>query len=83
MAEDDANSMLAGGVLMCSIGTLLIVFRPVTKFERDSKDVEKIRKIWGMTKLETMPLVQGIVLVSVGALFVFTALAFKFAGAKP
>lgn len=75
--------MLVGGVLMCSIGTLLIVFRPVTKFERDSKEVEKIRQIWGMTKPETLPLVNGICFVCIGALFVLAALAFKFASTKP
>ena len=83
MANDDANSMLVVGVLFCSIGTLCIVFRPVTRFERDSKEVQKIRQIWGMTKPETLPLVHGICFVCIGALFVLAALAFKLAGAKP
>ena len=83
MADGDANSMLVVGVLLCSIGTLWIVFRPVTKFERDSKELQKIRQIWGMTKPETLPLVNGICFVSIGAFFVIAALAFKFAGAKP
>ena len=83
MTTDDANSMLGVGVLLCSIGTLLIVFRPVTKFERDSKEVQKIRQAWGMTKPETLPLVNGIFFVIIGALFVLTVLAFKLAGAKP
>ena len=83
MTTDDPNSMLVVGVLLSSIGTLWIVFRPVTKFERDSEKVQKIRQAWGMTKPETLPLVNGIFFVCIGALLVLTALAFKLAGAKP
>lgn len=83
MSNDDTNAMIAIGCLMCAIGTLYIVFRPVSKFERNSEELQKIRQIWGMTKPETMPLVVGILFVITGALFVLTVLAFKLAGAKP
>lgn len=50
MADDDTNSMLLVGVLLCSIGARCIVLRPVTKFERDSEKVQKTSTSMGNDK---------------------------------
>ena len=81
MSNDDANAMLGVGLLLGAIGIVEIVFRPV--FWPDSEQEQKIRQAWGMTKRETLPFVCGIGFLITGAFIVITALAFKFAGAKP
>ena len=84
MSNDDLKTAIALGCLIVALGFLQIAFRPIGKtIDEQRKELQQIMNAWGMKDPGTFSLVSGILCISIGAIVVSTALALKFAGAKP
>lgn len=73
--EDGSDALLWFGIMLCVIGLFWLSRQSK---EPDDEWHQWLRKTWGATELGTLTKAMGIMALSIGALFVLTAVCLKY-----